>query len=151
MAIVAASTLLAAPAVFSQETTAAGLVVHSGPSAAVQAWKSALEAGDTKAIAQMHSPSTVLYSADSSVTRGVDEIMRGYRALYEKYRPTVEIRDAGWVRQGELLNSWGQFVMTLTPLAGGEPIRVDGRFSDVAIWTNGHWQYVMDHASVPTR
>lgn len=147
---IATAMLIAAP-VLAHATQVAGLTVHSGPSAAVQAWKTALEAGDTAALARMHGPQTVLYGADSAVTRGVGDIMTGYHAMYAAYRPSVEIGDAGWVRQGPLLNSWGQFVLTLTPIAGGEPVRLDGRFSDVAVWTGDHWQYLMDHASVPAR
>ncbi|CDG82089.1 YybH family protein [Janthinobacterium agaricidamnosum] len=151
LALVMAAALLAAPTLALAQTTIAGVTVQSGPSEAVQAWRQALEAGDSAAIARMHGPDTVVYGTNDTVTRGGKAIMAGYGAMFERYRPTVEIRDAAWVRQGALLNSWGQFTLTLTPRAGGEAVRIDGRFSDLAVWADGRWQYVMDHASVPVR
>lgn len=56
------------------------------------------------------------------------------------------------VRHGQFLNSWGQFTLKLTPRSGdGEPVTMDGRFSDLAVLVDGRRQYLMDHASIPTR
>ncbi|MGY2285134.1 YybH family protein [Pseudomonas gingeri] len=148
LVLAASMALLGTPA-FAKDTTA-DVTVHSGPSEAVQAWRSALQAGDTRAIARMHGANTVVYGLDAPATRGDKAIMAGYDAMFSRYTAKVDIRDAGWIRQGPLLNSWGQFTLTLTPREGGEPVQVDGRFSDVAVWTRDHWQYVMDHASVPS-
>ncbi|MGY2288236.1 YybH family protein [Pseudomonas sp. SDO528_S397] len=128
----------------------AGVTVHSGPSDALQAWRTALQAGDAQAISRMHGPATVVYGIDTAATRGAQAIMAGYDTLFARYTAQVDIRDAGWVRQGPLLSSWGQFVLTLTPRDGGSPVQIDGRFSDLAVWADDHWQYVMDHASVPS-
>ncbi|KAA6172979.1 nuclear transport factor 2 family protein [Pseudomonas marginalis] len=147
LAFAASFALLGVPA-FANDTSG-GVIVHTGPSEVVQAWSNALQAGDTKALARMHGPKTVVYGLDAPATRGDKAIMAGYDEMFSRYTAKVEIRNAEWVRQGPLLNSWGQFVLTLTPRAGGESVRVDGRFSDVAVWTHDHWQYVMDHASVP--
>ena len=151
LALAAALTLLAAPALArtpQPETTAvAGVTVHAGPSEAVLAWQRAVEAGDGEAIARMNGPATVAYGVDSAVTRGGAVIAAGYDAMFARYVAKVEIRDAAWVRQGPLLNSWGRFTLTLTPRAGGDPVRIDGRFSDLAVRTDGRWQYLMDHAS----
>ncbi|MFJ9990463.1 YybH family protein [Pseudomonas putida] len=125
------------------------VTVHQGASAAVEAWRGAMHRGDLAAIARMHGPETLLYGVDEAATRGDKAIMAGYDTLFSRYTAKVDIRDAGWVRQGPLLSSWGQFTLTLTPRTAGEPVVVNGRFSDVAVWTNDHWQYVMDHASVP--
>lgn len=130
---------------------AAGVSVQSGPSEAVQAWRRAVEAGDGAAIARMNGPDTIAYGVDGSVVRGGDAIAAGYVGMFAKNVATVEIRDAAWVRQGPLLNSWGLFTLTLTPRDGGKPMHVDGRFSDLAVWTDGHWQYLMDHASGAAR
>jgi uncharacterized protein (TIGR02246 family) len=129
----------------------AGVSVQSGPSEAVQAWRRAVEAGDGAAIARMNGPDTVAYAVDGAVVRGGEAIAAGYAGMFAKNVATVEIRDAAWVRQGPLLNSWGQFTLTLTPRDGGKPMHVDGRFSDLAVWTDGHWQYLMDHASGAAR
>jgi ketosteroid isomerase-like protein len=110
-----------------------------------------MEAGDLAAMARMHGPHTVSYDPDSEVTRGDTAINAGYAKLFETYRAKVEFRNAQWVRSGAVLSSWGEFTLTLTPRAGGEPVRRSGRFTDVAVWTDKGWQYVVDHASVPAR
>lgn len=125
--------------------------VQSGPSEAVQAWRRAVEAGDGAAIARMNGPDTVAYGVDGSIVQGGEAIAAGYAGMFAKNVATVEIRDAAWVRQGPLLNSWGLFTLTLTPRDGGKPMHVDGRFSDLAVWTDGHWQYLMDHVSGAAR
>ncbi|MBD9597376.1 nuclear transport factor 2 family protein [Ensifer sp. ENS05] len=148
--VVATSAVILSATTSFADTNVSGVTVHSGPSEASQAWQKAVEASDAAALTRMHSTGTIAYGVDTQVTKGVEAIMGGYAAMFERFSAKVELRDAGWVREGALLNSWGQFTLTLTPRAGGDPIRVDGRFSDLAVWTDGHWQYVMDHASVPS-
>ncbi|MDB5577161.1 MAG: hypothetical protein JWR80_2337 [Bradyrhizobium sp.] len=133
------------------QTDIAGVTIHNGPSEATQAWAKAMESGDLAAMARMHGPHTVSYDPDSEVTRGDTAINAGYAKLFETYRARVEFRNAQWVRSGAVLSSWGEFTLTLTPHAGGEPRRRSGQFTDVAVWTGKDWQYVVDHASVPTR
>ena len=147
LAATAAHADVAPPA---RPTLVAGVEIHAGPSEAVQAWRRAVEAGDGEAIARMNGPRTVAYGVDSAFTHGGKAIAAGHDAMFAKYVAKVDIRDAAWVRQGSLLHSWGLFTLTLTPRGGGEPVRIDGRFSDLAAWTDGGWQYLMDHASVPT-
>ncbi|MBN5232510.1 nuclear transport factor 2 family protein [Serratia marcescens] len=147
--ILAASAALLGAPVFAKDTVG-GVMVNSGISEVGKAWKKALEAGDSKAMARMHIPSTVLYGADSTVTLGAEAIMTGYNALFSRYTAKVDIHEASWVRQGPLISSWGQYTLTLTPRDGGTTTKVEGRFSDTAVWNDDHWQYLVDHVSVPT-
>lgn len=152
LALVAAC-LLSAPA--RAQTPApfeiAGVTIHNGPSEATAAWRTALEAGDLAAMARMHGPHTVSYDPDNEVTHGDGAIVAGYEKLFETWQAKVEFHNAQWVRSGAVLSSWGEFTLTLTPRAGGEPTRRSGRFTDVAVWTGQDWQYVVDHASVVGR
>lgn len=151
--LVAAVALLCAPARAQTpaENVVTGVTIHNGPSEATEAWAKAMEAGDLAAMARMHGPHTVSYDPDSEVTRGDAAINAGYAKLFAAYKAKVEFRNAQWVRSGAVLSSWGEFTLTLTPRAGGEPIRRSGRFTDVAVWTGKDWQYVVDHASVVGR
>jgi hypothetical protein len=147
--ILAASAAFLGTPVFA-DVTIGGVTVNSGASEVGKAWGKALEAGDSEAMARMHGPNTVLYGTDTTVTRGDKAIMAGYDALFSRYTAKVEVHDASWVRQGPLINSWGQYILTLTPRDGGAPTKVEGRFSDTAVWVDDHWQYLWDHVSVPS-
>ncbi|PBM99990.1 YybH family protein [Pseudomonas aeruginosa] len=147
--IFAASAALVGAPVFA-DVTVGSVTVNSGASEVGKAWGKALEAGDSKTLARMHSASTVLYGTDSAVTVGKKAIMAGYDALFSRYSAKVDVHDASWVRQGPLLNSWGQYTLTLTPRDGGAPTKVKGRFSDTAVWVDDHWQYLVDHVSLPS-
>jgi hypothetical protein len=35
----------------------------------------------------------------------------------------------------------------MVPKAGGDPVTLHGRFTDVAAKRNGRWVYIVDHAS----
>lgn len=125
--------------------------VSTGPSEAVQAWTRAVESGDLRALERMHGAATLLYGTDAMATRGARDIVAGYAGLFEKFRIAVNVDDAHFVRAGPLLASWGLFTLTLTPRAGGEPVVVRGRFSDLAQRIDGRWQYIVDHASLPSK
>ncbi|MCI0415602.1 nuclear transport factor 2 family protein [bacterium] len=49
---------------------------------------------------------------------------------------------------GDLSFAWGRYSVTLVPKAGGEPIQMEGRFSDTSRKINGKWLYIVDHASM---
>ena len=42
---------------------------------------------------------------------------------------------------------WGNFTMTLQPRAGGAPVVMKGRYTEVAKQIKGKWLYVADQAS----
>lgn len=123
--------------------------VQQGLSAPVQAWVSAVEAGDAVAIARMNGPDTIAYVPDAMVLKGTDEIGKAYAGMFEKFTAKVKITDAHYVEAGGLVSSWGLYTLVLTPKAGGSDIVLNGRFSDLAFPADGGWRYVVDHASLP--
>lgn len=125
--------------------------VVPGVSDPVKAWTKAVESGDVDALRRMYSDKTDVYSTDAMVTHGTDRILAGYIAMFEKFTSQVAIEDAHYIKQGNIVVSWGLYSLTLTPRAGGNSFVVRGRFTDVATKINGHWQYLMDHASLPTK
>ncbi|MFN2542673.1 MAG: hypothetical protein ABR514_10990, partial [Chthoniobacterales bacterium] len=52
---------------------------------------------------------------------------------------------------GDLSVGWGDFTLTLSPKAGGNPVTMSGRFSVIARNEDGTWRYVVDHASAQPR
>ncbi len=125
--------------------------VVAGVSEPVKAWTKAVESGNTAALKRMYTDKTDVYSTDATVTHGMENIVAGYARMFEKFTSQVQIKDASYIKQGNTVVSWGLYSLTLTPRAGGASFVVNGRFTDVAVKTNGQWVYLMDHASLPTK
>jgi ketosteroid isomerase-like protein len=148
--ITLAAGLVATPSSQASESSA-GVKVIQGISAPVQAWSRAVEAGDGDAIARMNPESTTVYPPDAMIARGTKNIAAGYLGMFAKFNTKVQIKDAYYVQQGKLVASWGLYTLTLVPKEGGQPIVVNGRFSDLAVPVGNGWQYIVDHASLPSK
>lgn len=128
-----------------------GVVIQLGESEPVKNWVRAVEAGDIESIAAMNSPKTIAYVPNAMVVIGSDAITPGYAGMFEKYHAKVKIKDAQYIDSAGLVHSWGLYALTLSPKAGGDSITMEGRFSDIATQVNGRWQYILDHASLPSK
>lgn len=124
-------------------------LVQDGASEAVQAWSKAMEAGDIDAIVRMNPEGAVAFPPDVMVQRGTKEIADGYRQLFAKYKISVNVEDTHFIREDDLLISWGFSTLTLTPRDGGAPVVSKVRFTDVARRNGDAWEYILDHASKP--
>ena len=127
--------------------------IQDGPSKAVETWANAVRKGDSAALARMHTAATVAYPSDAMIRRGSQEIMPGYVGMFEKFDVEVKIADSHFIESEGLLHSWGLYTLTLkskSPVAGSEPIVIEGRFSDIAKKSGDQWQYIFDHASKPS-
>jgi ketosteroid isomerase-like protein len=74
------------------------------------------------------------------------------RAYYADWLGSVTVRDVVLSNvkvetSGNLSSGWGHFAITMVPKAGGEPIVVKGRFTEVTVKRGGKWVYLVDHAS----
>jgi ketosteroid isomerase-like protein len=107
--------------------------VVDGLSGPVLAWVTAVESGDSAAIAAMNGPDTIAYPPDAAVLMGQAEISAAYDGLFAAYTAEVEVSDAQYIEAGGFVQSWGLYTLTLTPKDGGEAITLNGRFTDV--WT----------------
>ncbi len=125
--------------------------VQQGVSETVAQWRSAVEAGNLPALGRLYGPNSIVYAPDAFQLKGREAIAAAYAGMFDKYTAQVEIKDARYLRAGPLLHSWGLYVLTLTPKAGGEALRMEGRFSDLAQREAGQWRYIVDHASLPVR
>lgn len=125
--------------------------IQSGLSAPVKNWVRAVENGDEQAITRMNSDVTVAYVPDAMALKGRTAIAAAYSAMFAKFTAQVTIDDSHFIETGGLIHSWGLYTLTLTPKAGGAPIVMNGRFSDIAVRIGEDWQYVMDHASLPLK
>jgi len=61
---------------------------------------------------------------------------------------SLELTERNYKVAGEMVIGWGKWRMTIT-LPEGDPIAMEGRFTDVKAEKNSKWVYILDHASVP--
>jgi ketosteroid isomerase-like protein len=102
-----------------------------------------------EAIVALYAPDAVLFPPDAMMAKGTDEIRKSYEFLNDFTVQSFEMLEANHEIQGNIAFSWGQFKASLQPKAGGEPMTMEGRFSDVSKKVGGKWLYIVDHASVP--
>jgi len=126
------------------------LFAESGMNPAGEAFVKAFKANDLDAVVALYAPDAVLFPPDAMVATGKDAIRQSYAGLMNNFTiQDITISDSHHDTKGDLSFGWGMFSLTLVPKAGGEPMHMNGRFSDVSKRVNGKWLYVVDHASVP--
>ena len=125
--------------------------MHDGESPPAVAWRTAMERGDLAALAAMHDSKTIAYPPGAMQVNGAPAIMAGYADLFAHFTVRVTVEDAHWVEVPPLVVSWGQTILTLHPKDGGADVVSHTRFTDAAVALGGHWRYLVDHASKPTK
>jgi uncharacterized protein (TIGR02246 family) len=120
-----------------------------GMNAAGTAFLKAVNAADVDGIVALYREDAVSYPPDALEAKGKDAIRKTWVDLFAQYTAKLELVDGYYEDHGDTSTAWGRFTMTLTPKAGGEPMKIEGRYSDVSIKEKGKWLYIVDHASVP--
>jgi len=129
----------------------AGVPVYAGETGAqvVDAqWVKAMKANDIEAAVRLYAADAVAWFPNAPGARGEKAI----RAVYEGLLSANSVKDAvpsdtSYKTVGNLSTGWGSFILTLAPKAGGEPVVLKGRFTEVAVKRGGKWVYLVDHAS----
>ena len=119
-----------------------------GAPAVELAWTKAVLAGDLEAVVALYGPDAVLWTIEEKEARGIEAIRASYAALLSaNVIQSVVFSHTGHRTSGSWSAGWGNFSLTLAPKAGGAPITMTGRFTEVVEKKNGRWRYVVDHAS----
>ncbi len=113
------------------------------------AFLKAVNSADVDGIVALYRDDAVSYPPDAIEAKGKDAIRKTWVDLFAQYTAKLELVDSFYENHGDTSTAWGRFTMTLTPKAGGEPMKIEGRYSDTAIKEKGKWLYIVDHASVP--
>ena len=125
------------------------LFAAEGPSPVSEAWLKAFTANDLEGVLALYAPDAHLFPPDEVEAVGTEAIRANYSGMMKSFTvKEAKILDAHHEIAGNLCFSWGRFSVTLVPKAGGDPVTMEGRFSDVSRKTNGKWLYIIDHASV---
>lgn len=137
------------PVIFLFLFAASTFAAQNGLNAAGTAFQKAVNAADVDGIVALYRDDAVSYPPDSMVVQGKDAIRKTWTDLFAQYTAKLELVNGAYEDHGNVSTAWGQFTMTLTPKAGGESMKIEGRYSDTSIKEKGKWLYIVDHASVP--
>lgn len=134
--------LSASPALLAESSAPAGI-----PS--VEAvWMKAMRANDLEGVLACYDRDAVLWTINEAEARGEKAIRTSYADfLSANMVRSVEVSNAGHRTAGNWAAGWGNFKLTIAPKAGGKPVTITGRFTEVVEKKNGRWVYVVDHAS----
>lgn len=122
---------------------------QNGLNPAGAAFVKAVNAGDVEGIVALYRDDAVSYPPDMMEDKGKDAIRKSWTDLFAQYTAKLELNNGFYEDHGDVSIAWGNFTMTLTPKAGGEPMKIEGRYTDASIKEKGKWLYIVDHASVP--
>jgi uncharacterized protein (TIGR02246 family) len=111
-------------------------------------WRKVIVAGDLDALAALYAPDAVGWFPGQPAAKGRDAIKATFAGLMkDNILKSAEFSNMHYLVNGKHADSWGEFVLTLQPRAGGQPVVMKGRFSEVAERRDGKWLYIVDHAS----
>lgn len=137
-------------ATFSLGIFAMSALADEGMNEIGEAFVKAFKAGDLDRVTALYAQDAVSFPPDTMVANGQDEIRASWGGLLNNFDvEDLIITNPHHETSGDLSTAWGNFKMILIPKQGGEPMLLEGRFSDVAKRIDGKWLYVADHASVP--
>ncbi len=131
-------------------TCCGSLGAYESPQALQDAFLAGMNANDSDALADCYTEDAVSYSIDDLAGVGPDYV----RDAWDRFFSGFVILDASLyeselIVMGDTAMAWGLFKILARPKAGGEPVEMKGRYTDVARNMNGNWLYIFDHASVP--
>lgn len=111
-------------------------------------WKPAFEAADADAVAACYAEDAVLWLPGAPKMQGREAIRAGYADFFGNFSiKSVSLTEEGKLTGDEHVTAWGSYSMVFVSRADGKEVTQVGRYTDVSRKVDGHWVYVMDHAS----
>jgi uncharacterized protein (TIGR02246 family) len=118
------------------------------PDSAQACWQPGFEKGDADAVARCYATDAVAWLPGSPMMKGREAIRAGYADFFAQSTiKAVTLNELGKVSHGNEASSWGTFSLVLVSRKDGKESTEVGRYTDVSRRIDGHWQYVVDHAS----
>lgn len=111
-------------------------------------WQPAFEAGDADAVALCYAPDAVFWLPGAPMMKGRDAIREGYAGFFKGNTiKSMKLVEMGKTAHGDEASSWGSFELVTVAKADGKESTEVGRYTDVTRKIDGHWLYIVDHAS----
>lgn len=116
-----------------------------------QQFVDAYNSGDVDAIMDTYwnSPDLISFPADTMEIQGWEANKEALTKTFaEQAGGKLELIESNNTVVGDAVIGTGKWRFTM-PMPVGEPMVVEGRYTDVKTERNGKWVYIIDHASVP--
>ena len=124
------------------------LAAPSGVSTVDAAWVKAMKAGDVEAAVRCYDANALTWVTGAPLARGTKALRAAYTEYFASYTVNaVSTTEIGSETVGNTSVGWGTYALTVTPKAGGTPVSVTGRYTEVAKREGKRWVYRIDHAS----
>lgn len=124
------------------------LMAAEAPDSAYACWQPAFVAGDADAVAKCYATDAVFWLPGAPTMHGRDEIRAGYAGYFAETRiKSAKLVEMGRFAHGNEVSAWGTFTVVTVSKKDGKEITEHGRYTDVSRKINGHWEYLVDHAS----
>ena len=124
---------------------------NDSPQALQEAFMTAMRANDVDGLAACYTADATNFPLDSMSGIGPESVRASWGGFFGAFRIIdANLSDDQLIVLGDTAIAWGLFNITAVPVEGGEPVDMQGRYTDVAKNIDGTWLYVMDHASVPS-
>jgi uncharacterized protein (TIGR02246 family) len=111
-------------------------------------WVKAVKANDLEGVMKLYANDAVAWFPDETEHRGAAAIRESYKALFDSF--TVEdaaLTQSHHVGDAKHRTNWGTFLLKLKQKSDGKSMPMSGRYTDLQERRDGHWLYVVDHAS----
>lgn len=145
-AVLASSVLALGIPAQGEDAQKAGAKV-SGAQAVDEAWTKAALANDLDALVACYAPDAVMWTPGYAEAKGEKAIRAAYVNFLKDTVKEAKLSDTHYRTVGKTSVGWGHFSLTLVPKAGGAPVTMAGRFTNVAAEKDGKWVYINVHAS----
>ena len=123
---------------------------ESGPEQLQMAFVKAVEEENLEALAACYTADATSYPIDGMRVTGRQAVRDSWAPLFTGFDVTsLEVSEGHHHVVGDAAVAWGLFKMTFVPRTGGDPIIMQGRFTDMSKKIGDEWLYVFDHVSVP--
>ena len=111
-------------------------------------WLPAFEAGDANAVSQCYADDAVLWLPGGPTLAGRAAIRDGYEDFFAHFSiRSMTLESSGHQELGDNAASWGTFRLVMVSRDDGKEVVEVGRYTDISRFEDGHWVYVVDHAS----
>ena len=114
------------------------------------AFMAALRANDVQALADCYASDAVNFPVGSLIGTGPESVIESWGGFFAAYKVVdANLSEQHLETHGDTAVAWGLFTIMAEPTEGGDPVKMKGRYMDVARNVDGTWLYVADHASMP--
>ena len=123
---------------------------NENPQALQDAFMAALKANDVQGLAACYTSDAVNFPVGALVGSGPESVMESWSSFFSAYKILdASLSNTHLEIHGDTAVAWGLFTIMAEPTEGGEVVKMNGRYMDVARNMDGTWLYVADHASMP--